>query len=135
MSTACMAISGQTLRVCESPVTSYVGTNAGGAFLCPAHAQAIDEGAVRHSIYAAGYGDLIKIGHSGDPHARIRSLRVALPAPVELLAYGPGRRDAERAAHQLLAECRAHGEWFHLAAPVLEFVASLPIRLTEAVPA
>jgi len=54
----------------------------------------------------------IKIGVSGKPHERLRTLQINHPGTLSILALTTGGRDAEREYHQRFAEYRRRGEWF-----------------------
>lgn len=67
------------------------------------------------SVYFAqrdGTAGLIKIGKSGNPEKRVRSLATAAAAPVHLLAAVPGWVIREDEAHRAVARSRVIGEWF-----------------------
>ena len=56
---------------------------------------------------------MTKIGFTS--HAvelRLKSLRAGSPAPLELIAWGVGGREYERAFHEVFAASWSHGEWF-----------------------
>jgi len=62
----------------------------------------------------SGAHGLCKIGISGDPDARIATLRTSSPYALDL-AYVTPAQDAftvEQEAHQMLSRFRANGEWF-----------------------
>ncbi len=56
--------------------------------------------------------DRIKIGHSIDPHHRIKSLATGSPYPMELLDVWRGSQALEEALHRALDAHRVHLEWF-----------------------
>lgn len=64
----------------------------------------------------------IKIGCSGTPERRLKSLDIWSPFPLELLCSAPGENDSERAAHWHCRDARLHGEWFTASATVLDLV-------------
>lgn len=65
---------------------------------------------------------LVKIGHSGDPDRRIRSLQRSSGESLSILVTMPGGEALEERLHEMFAAHRRHGEWFHPAPEVLEFV-------------
>ena len=73
-----------------------------------------------------GEHNLCKIGISGNPSARLATLRTASPYPLDFAFVGvtPGSGlDIEQAAHAMLAGQRMNGEWFD--APVALAVAAV----------
>lgn len=65
---------------------------------------------------------LIKIGYSGAPNDRAHSLAWELGEGVSLLFTVPGNRVQERGFHKRFADYRSHGEWFHEAGALHEFL-------------
>jgi Meiotically Up-regulated Gene 113 (MUG113) protein len=67
---------------------------------------------------------LIKIGYSEDALRRISQLQGSSPRPLMPLGYWPahGGKRAEARAHQHLWRFHSHGEWFHPAPFVLNFI-------------
>lgn len=63
-------------------------------------------------VYFLRAGDLIKIGHSREPKARMLTLRGASPVGLDLLHIEPGPVSKERALHRRFNRLRSHGEWF-----------------------
>jgi hypothetical protein len=77
-------------------------------------------GEVQGSFVYVVRGDhnLVKIGVSSNPSARLAQLRTGSPFPISFafIAATPGDGfDIERAAHQMLARQRLNGEWFDVA--------------------
>jgi hypothetical protein len=62
-------------------------------------------------VYYAGAGDAVKIGHSRNPWARLRELRIAQPH-IRLLGVEQGDRGLETRRHEQFAASRIKGEWF-----------------------
>ncbi len=54
----------------------------------------------------------IKIGISGDPAQRLRTLQTGYPHPLRLLAVVVGAAEQEPRYHERFAEHRLAGEWF-----------------------
>lgn len=70
----------------------------------------------------------IKIGWSVNPRKRLSSLRSASAESLTLLKVEWTSRKRERQLHELLAEHRITGEWFH---PAPEVLRAAGIRPTE----
>lgn len=70
----------------------------------------------RAFLYLIGCGGHIKIGVSRNLRQRFTDLQIANPLPLALLGYREEQAewitDFEQAAHKLLNEHRATGEWF-----------------------
>lgn len=66
-------------------------------------------------VYFARCGDLVKIGQSVEPYARVRELRTSSPGRVVLLAFVASRIDFnEYVLHRRFQHLRVHGEWFNV---------------------
>lgn len=65
---------------------------------------------------------LIKIGYSAYPDTRAHTLAAELGEGVSLLFTVPGNHVQERGFHKRFAACRAHGEWFHEASALHDFL-------------
>lgn len=77
-------------------------------------------------VYFLRAGDFIKIGKAtGTPDSRISQLKTGCPFPIEVAATMIGGYDEERSLHKRFAAIRAHGEWFHAAPALLEFIGSI----------
>jgi hypothetical protein len=73
-------------------------------------------------IYVATWGDLVKIGSSRDPEARVRQLPYGSAQtpryagfPV-LIGWVNGDLGVERLLHAALSPYQAIGEWYHASA-------------------
>jgi len=64
------------------------------------------------SIYVLRYGDLIKIGFSGDLSSRVQWIMAAIPGEVAFVGHMPGDREVEQHLHGRFEEERFSGEWF-----------------------
>lgn len=82
-------------------------------------------------VYFAAVGDIVKIGHTANLAARLRSLRygksVARPdgydySQLVLLGMMSGGRGVETTLHDQLAPHRALGEWFYLSDVVIRAI-------------
>jgi hypothetical protein len=65
-----------------------------------------------------GDHNLVKIGVSTNPNARLAQLRTASAFPIDFsyIAVTPGKGfDIEQGAHAMLASHRCNGEWFDIA--------------------
>lgn len=58
--------------------------------------------------------DLVKLGISKDPDARLASLQSGHHASLWLLATIAGRQEDESTLHRLIAKYRVRGEWFRI---------------------
>lgn len=67
-------------------------------------------------IKPIGIDGPVKIGCSGCPADRRRSLEEWCPFPLEVVATIPGSFAIERRFHALFADSHYHGEWFNWSA-------------------
>lgn len=67
----------------------------------------------------------IKIGKAADPHARLKTLQTASPAPLSMLGFIRGGEPVERSLHDYLSADRLLGEWFHPSERVVSTVTAL----------
>lgn len=63
-------------------------------------------------LYFIGCGDVVKIGMSSDPNARLEILATGAPGKLELIAMIPKAGNLEARCHKRLAHLHIHGEWF-----------------------
>lgn len=68
-------------------------------------------------------GGAIKIGHSSDPFARLRSLNTASAERLRIIGLFPGSPLDEKRLHATLAAHRLSGEWFRDCPEVLAVIA------------
>lgn len=64
----------------------------------------------------------IKIGRARDVDSRLKSLQVATPNKIELLAKFKGPYYAEQFLHDMYKEFNVRGEWFTPVAEILELI-------------
>ncbi len=76
-------------------------------------------------LFLATDDDLVKIGHTTNLGARVRSLRTAHPKELHVLYVAPGSRDDEQALHRRFADFRVGREWFNLADPIRDYIAQM----------
>lgn len=57
-------------------------------------------------------GDLVKVGYSRDPEARLRQLQTSTGEKLQIFATIPGTRETERKYHNRWRARRRAGEWF-----------------------
>lgn len=77
----------------------------------------------RSVYFVRAANGLVKIGVSADPRGRLKSLQTASPVRLELALVLPGQgADGEAALHARFAAYRSHGEWFHNAPALVEFM-------------
>ena len=70
---------------------------------------------VNVSLYAieAPVSGLVKIGSSGDPHYRFKTIQAMSPEMLEMRIISPvDGRELEKSFHERFAHLRHHGEWF-----------------------
>lgn len=65
-------------------------------------------------VYFIKAGDTVKIGIAKNPHDRLRTLQVARPERLELLAVIAGGEKREAALHRRFSKHSIGGEWFRL---------------------
>lgn len=65
---------------------------------------------------------LIKIGYSGNPDLRAGTLKYEIGEPLQILFTIPGGRVQENGFHKRFAAYRSHGEWFHEAGKLHDFL-------------
>lgn len=72
-------------------------------------------------VYILRAGEFVKIGRSRRLDNRIKTLKIQLPFPVEVLNAFPCENAAksERHLHEFFAKYRVNGEWFELPEKVL----------------
>ena len=82
-------------------------------------------------VYFAAVGDIVKVGFSNDPEARIQRVirddTTLKPegydySEVVLLGTIPGGFETEMRVHDMLVGHRVLGEWFRLARPVIQAI-------------
>lgn len=76
-------------------------------------------------VYYVGTDDVVKIGFSKNPTARLRQLQSGFPMPLRLLGTEPGARALERARHKEFSDLRKSGEWFAHTGPLKLHIARL----------
>jgi hypothetical protein len=85
----------------------------------------VPDGLCLYIVRAAG-SSRFKIGISNKPSARLVELQVGSPLKLGFVAILPVfSATLERAAHNLLKEWRAHGEWFDLGTLTGLFIANV----------
>lgn len=82
------------------------------------------------SVYFLGHGNLVKIGKSANPEARVRTLQTAAFMRLRLLAVAEIASEAqsyeiERQLHEQFAWSRKRGEFFRASAPLRELIAAV----------
>lgn len=72
--------------------------------------------AVDGFVYALSSGPFVKIGRGREADKRIKSLKIQLPFPVEVVNVIPCNdpQTAEKTLHNLFGQWRENGEWFAL---------------------
>lgn len=74
-----------------------------------------------HWVYFALAGDLVKIGCSANPWARVADFAQGCPG-IRLVGKIRGEFADERALHERFADLRARGEWFHYTGELRDYV-------------
>lgn len=70
--------------------------------------------------------DMVKIGIAQDPWDRIKTLQIANPLPLRLLAVRPnGSKCRESHLHKRFAAYHVRGEWFRLEGRLLAYIKRL----------
>jgi Meiotically Up-regulated Gene 113 (MUG113) protein len=94
-----------------------------------------DEMVAREPIiyFIAGGDDLIKIGHTTNLPARLRSLRTATPKELRVLLVILGTRDDEQELHRKFEVHRIGREWFSRCDAITEFISNhrMTVRADE----
>lgn len=67
-------------------------------------------------VYALRSGPFVKIGRARRADKRIKTLKIQLPFPVEVVNVVPCNdpQIAEKTLHNFFSQWRANGEWFEL---------------------
>ena len=73
---------------------------------------------------------LIKIGYTTNLGVRLRSLRTAHPKELQVRLVIPGSLDDEQEFHRRFAAFRVGREWFKLAKPISDYIASYAGNIT-----
>lgn len=73
------------------------------------------------SIYVLRYGNLVKIGFSGNLASRVRSIIASIPGDVTFVGHMPGDAALEQHLHHRFEADRFSGEWFALSDRVQAF--------------
>lgn len=76
-----------------------------------------------HVYFIAAEGtDRIKIGYATHPESRLKSISSMSPVPLRMVATMPGRISDEKSIHKRFANNRTHGEWFHFAPDIYDYI-------------
>jgi hypothetical protein len=78
-------------------------------------------------IVRPGARNIVKIGHTGNIHKRIKEMQISSPERILLIATIEGGEREERQIHTRLRSERIRGEWFKLSKPVREFLQRLKL--------
>lgn len=77
-------------------------------------------------VYFLRAGDFIKIGKAtGNPMARIATLKTGCPFKIDVMAYMHGGISEERSLHKKFSNLKSHGEWFHADPTLIEHIKSI----------
>lgn len=80
----------------------------------------------------AGPEGMIKIGHSKQLAARLKTLHTMNGTALRFLGAIPGTRKDEKYFHDRFSEDRSHGEWFRLSQDLLRFLWDAGMKPTVA---
>lgn len=83
-------------------------------------------------VYFIRDGEMVKIGRSTAPVSRMLSLAGGNGRQLEMLGTMPGDHKREKALHRRFARHHIKGEWFHLAAPILEYMSEIKRKRRKA---
>jgi hypothetical protein len=77
-------------------------------------------------LYLISGGGLIKIGIADDVQKRIKTLNLASPVPLELVAsfFVSNAMSVEGELHRHFSDKRVRGEWFDLSRQDIEWILS-----------
>ena len=73
-------------------------------------------------VYFVAGAELVKIGSSMDPMARLKDLRAMCPVPLEMVAYYDGFSEDEHDLHERFSRLRHHNEWFLDQSPIRDYL-------------
>ena len=76
-------------------------------------------------VYFVGRGNAVKIGIAVNPKDRIRTLQIASPARLKLLATQEGGRKMELQLHDRFKSDHVMGEWFKMSDELKQYINSL----------
>jgi hypothetical protein len=85
---------------------------------------ACETGSGSGKVYFLRSGDIVKIGYSRDPTARIKSFKTAIPGELELLGCFDGNFESERQVQNLFADLNVGGEWYRATTGLIEWIES-----------
>lgn len=80
---------------------------------------------LRQWVYFALCDDLVKIGVSRRPKARVKSLGTGNAMGIKFLGCRPGGPDLERKLHHQFRRLHVRGEWFVYGAPIQQYLAGV----------
>lgn len=82
-------------------------------------------------LYFIACGDLIKIGVSNSPDARLETLQTGAPGKLELIASIPKSGHHETEAHKRFDHLRVYGEWFRYTSEIDAFIQELKNEISN----
>lgn len=77
---------------------------------------------VAGTIYFLSDSSMVKIGHTANLDARVKSIQNMSPVPLSLLGTIPGSVQDEQKLHGRFAHLRQHGEWFSMTDELSAFI-------------
>lgn len=84
-------------------------------------------------IYFVRMGTFVKIGHTLDVAARMKTIQTSCPAKIDLLRLERGTVDLERSFHRQFEKYRTKGEWFAIQGALAKFLkeCTAPVDIPE----
>lgn len=86
-------------------------------------------------VYFARMGTFVKIGHTLDVAARLKTIQTSCPGEVCLMRLVPGTVEIERGFHLRFEKYRTKGEWFAIQGALASFLKDCvgPVEIPEPV--
>lgn len=73
-------------------------------------------------VYFVKMGTFVKIGHTMDVAARMKTIQTSCPAEIHLLRIERGTVEIERDFHRRFRRYRTNGEWFAIQGTLATFL-------------
>lgn len=81
---------------------------------------------VVNGVYFIQCNDFVKVGFANNVHRRVKDLDTGCPYNLRLIAVEPTEsRKREHELHRIFSGIRFKGEWYHLAAPITNYIKDL----------
>lgn len=84
-------------------------------------------------VYFVRMGTFVKIGHTLDVAARMKTIQTSCPAEIHLMKLVPGTVEIERDFHRRFRLHKARGEWFAMQGTLATFLndCTTPVCIPE----